>query len=121
MPAGQITQAYPGPDPEGGAEGVESQETRPPHAGGARDDPVGLAEPFDEACDGDDPGAVRVKEHLGLGQPLLGEAHVAAPAQDQRAAAVMPDGEADVVADYGRHEADDADHDDVEPARARVG
>src|SRR5690349_4851348 len=32
----------------------------------------------------------------------------------------MRDGEADVVADHGRHEANDADHDDVEPARARV-
>ncbi len=57
-----------------------------------------------------------LEEGLGLVQPFLGEAHVAAPAQDQRAAAVMPDGEADVVADDGRHETGDADREHVEPA-----
>jgi hypothetical protein len=32
----------------------------------------------------------------------------------------MPDGKPDVVADDGCHEADGADREDVEPARARV-
>jgi hypothetical protein len=32
-----------------------------------------------------------VEKCLGLVQPLLGEARVASPAQDQRAAAEMPD------------------------------
>jgi len=63
---------------------------------------------------------VTVEEGLGLVQPLLGEADVAAPTQHQRAAAEMPDGEADVVADDGGYEGYETDRHYIEPARARV-
>src|SRR6185437_5765775 len=61
----------------------------------------------------------RAGRHCGFGYCARTDV-LAAPAQDQRAAAVMPDGEADVVADDGRRKADDADRDHVEPARARI-
>ena len=61
-----------------------------------------------------------VEKARGLVQPLLGEEYVAAPPQGQRAAAEVPDGEADVVSDHGRGETDEADRHDVEPAGARV-
>src|SRR5580700_9588960 len=53
-------------------------------------------------------------------QPLVGEAHVPSQTQGQRAAAEMPEGEADVVTDDGGGEAYEADRHHVEPARARV-
>jgi hypothetical protein len=50
----------------------------------------------------DDLAAVAVEEALASVQSLLGEEDIAAPAHGQRAAAEVPDGEADVVAQDGR-------------------
>ena len=62
----------------------------------------------------------RGKKDLSLVQSLLGQEDVLAPPQGQRAAAEMPDGEADVVADHRRHESHQADQHDIELARAGV-
>src|SRR3984957_10524095 len=118
--AGQVAEAHPGPDPQSRAECVEAQETPPVHAGDAGDDSVRLAQALDEPRDHDDLAAVPLEEALGLGQPLLGQPHVAPPSQRQRTAAEMPDGEPDVVPDDGRGEADDPDGYDVELLMAGV-
>lgn len=118
--AGQVAQADPGPHPQRGAERVEGQETPPVQAGEAGHDPVHLAQSLDEPGHRDDPGAVPVEKARGPVQPRLGQAHVTAPPQGQWPTAEVPDGEADVVADHGRGEADDADHHHVEPAGARI-
>src|SRR4029077_1762284 len=83
-------------------------------------DPVRLAQALDESRDRDDPSAVPVEKGFGPVQPRLRQEDVAAPAQGQRAAAEVPDGEADVVAGHGRGEGDDRDQHDVEPADPRV-
>jgi hypothetical protein len=118
--AGQVAQADPGSRPQRGAEGVEGQETPPVQAGDPGHDPVGLAQSLDEPGQRDDPGAVPVEEVSGPVQPLLGQEHVTTPSQGQRPAAEVPDDEADVVADHGGGEGDNADRHDVEPAGTRV-
>jgi len=90
------------------------------HAGDAGDYPVRLAQALNEARERDDDGAAPVEQALGLTQPLLGQEHVLAPPQGQGAAAEVPDGKADVIADDGRDEAHDADGHDVKAARACV-
>ena len=58
----------------------------------------------------------RFEKGFGPVQPRLRQEDAAAPAQGQRAAAEVPDGEADIVAGHGRGEGDDRDQHDVEPA-----
>jgi hypothetical protein len=118
--SGEVAEADPGPHPQGGADGVEDEETQPVHAGDTGDDPVRLAQALNEARERDDYGAAPVEEVLGLVQSLFGQEHVLAPPQGQGAATEVPDGEAYVVADNGRDEGCDADAHDVEPARTCV-
>jgi len=118
--AGQVAEAYPGPHPQGRANGVEDQETPPVHAADAGDDAVRLAQALDEPRQHDDLAAVVREEALRSGQPLLGEEHVPAPSQGQRPAAEMPDGEADIVSDHGCGEADQPDRHDIKLLMPRV-
>ena len=90
------------------------------HAGNAGDDAVRLAQALDEARERDDDGTAPVEEALGLVESLLGQEHILAPPKGQGAAAEVPDGEADVVAENGCQERHDPDKHDVEPARACV-
>ena len=69
------------------------------HAGGAGDDPVGLAQALDEPGDDDDLAAVAVEEAGGFVQSFGGEEDVATGSLGELAPAEVADRETDVVAD----------------------
>ena len=88
------------------------------HAGDPGEQPVDLAQPVDEAGDGDDLAAMGVEELLGPVQPLRRQEYVSPESLRQRAAAEVADDEADVVADDGGEHRDQEDHRDVHLAGA---
>jgi hypothetical protein len=118
--AGQVADAGPHADPEGRADRVQDQEPGEAHPGHAGDDPVGLAEPVDEAGERDDLAAVPGEELLGPGHPARRKEHVPAEPGQQPVAAVAPDDPADAVARHRGPERDRGHHRDVQPPGARV-
>src|SRR5262249_27206590 len=104
--AREIANARPDRHPERGADRVEEDEPGPVHSRRAGDDPVRVAQPFDETRDDDDLAAVALEEARGSVEPLGREEDVAAVAFHERATAEVPDPEADVVADDRAEEAE---------------
>ncbi|CAN5511439.1 hypothetical protein BH09ACT7_BH09ACT7_39570 [soil metagenome] len=88
------------------------------HTGHPSQEPVELAQPFDEPCDRDDLAAVPVQVILGGIQSLQSEEQIAAEPLDDRAAAEVPDREADVVPDDRADDRHQDDQRDVEVTRA---
>jgi hypothetical protein len=80
--------------------------------------PVDLAQPVDEAGDGDDLAAMGVEVLLGPFQPFRRQEDVSAESLRQWAAAEVADDEADVVADDGGQHTDEEDHRNVHLACA---
>jgi hypothetical protein len=117
---GQVTDAGPHADPEGRADRVQGQEPGKGHPGHAGDEPVGLAQPANEAGDRDDLASVPGEELLGPGNPVRREQHVPAEAGQQLAAAVAADEPADAVPRQRGREGDHGDGYDVQPTRPRV-
>jgi hypothetical protein len=117
---GQVTDAGPHADPEGRADRVQGQEPGKGHPGHAGDEPVGLAQPANEAGDRDDLASVPGEELLGPGNPVRREQHVPPEAGQQLAAAVAADEPADAVPRQRGRERDHGDGYDVQPARPRV-
>ena len=88
------------------------------HADDSGEQPVELSQPLDEPGDRDDLAAVVVEELLCVVQPLRGQKDIPAEPFDERAAAEVPDDEADVVADDRAEHRDEDHHGDVHVARA---
>src|SRR5262249_16990657 len=118
--AGQVAECAPRADPQDGTDGVEHQEPQPRHLDDAGNDPIQLAQPFDEARHDNDLAAVTPQEAFGLVRPPPGEPYVLAVPKRGRVAAEPADGVADVVPGDGCQHGDNADNDDVQPVGARV-
>src|SRR5947209_8085378 len=89
-------------------------------AADAGDDPVGLAQPFDESRDDDDLAPVAFEEPLRLVHSLRREKDVAAEAIHQATTTKVANSEADVVADHRPAEPEQPHQDYVQSARSGV-